>query len=198
MYDVIECSSGRLQYNVMTGEILEDVVYTNENYSHKEDVLSLSNTNERHYYLARDVEELVELCQYSIYDSRDMPIKHDEKLFCLLSRGMIPANTFYLFSLLSKRIQRRNVAVMSKDELIKIIGTDNKNFSREVKRLESSGVMKFIAPQGTRHKQRNILFHPSLVWRGDYGLKYRLERSVLASNTPWYEVDNFDVSFEEV
>lgn len=197
MYGVLECDNKRLQFSGVTGEILNDPIYCNEKYSHKEDDLVLSNTNDRHYYLARDIEELEELCQYSVYDSRDMPIKHDEKLFCLLSRGMIPANTFYIFSLLSKRIHRRNVAVMCKDELITILNTDRKNFSREVRRLEDSGIIKFVAPQGNKHKQRNVLFHPSLVWRGDYGLKYRLEKSVLASNDPWYEVDNFDVSFEE-
>lgn len=198
MLGVVNSPLGRLQYNVHTGEILDKVVFENKKYYHLEDErLESVNRSERHYYLARDVEELEELCQYSSYDANNMPIKHSEKLFCLLSRGQIPANTFYIFSLLSKKIHRRNVAVMYKSELITILNTDNKNFSREVKKLESSGIIKFVAPQGNKNKQRNVIFHPALVWRGDYGLRYRLEKGILASNKPWYEVDSFEVSFEE-
>ncbi len=172
--------------------------YETTPYKHKVDkvskvdsvtTLTLTSTPKRWYYMARDKEELIDLCKFSKYDSSEMQVKHSEKLFCLLSRGMIEPNTFYLFSLLSKQIVRRNVGVFDKDELLKVLKTDSKNFSREVKRLEGSGIMKFTAPLGNKNKLRNIVFHPSLVWKGDYMLRGVLERKVQKRNKSWYEVN---------
>lgn len=159
-------------------------------YKHKGDKVSSKEEakNSRHYYQARDKEELIELCKFSKYDSSEMQIKHSEKLFCLLSRGEIEPNTFYLFSLLSKQIVRRNVGVFNKEYLMKIFKTDSKNFSREVKRLENSGIMKFVTPLGNKNKLRNIVFHPSLVWKGDYLLKGVIEKRIEKACKPWYEV----------
>jgi len=200
LYGVLDCrQKGRIQYDRTTGEVVETVVFVNDNYSHTEEGVAVEDIkqNSRHYYMARDVEELEELCQYSVYDAKAMPIKHSEKMFCLLSRGELNPHTFYIFSLLSKYINRRNVAVMTKGELITILKTDAKNFSREVKRLEASGVIKVVAPQGNKNKQRNVLFHPALVWRGDYGLRNKLEKSILSSNLPWYEVVGFNTVFDK-
>lgn len=196
MYGVLNTQIGRMQYDLSTGEVLAKGVYENDSYSHPEQTVNKTdNKGLRHYYYSRDIEELEELCKYSSYDSGDLVAEHNEKLFCLLGRGLITPNNFYLFSLLSRRIQKRNVLIISKKELITILNTDSKNFSRSVARLEDSGIMKVLSPNGYRNDQINVVFHPSLVWKGDYSLRNKLERAIMASCMPWYEVLSFNSTF---
>ncbi len=206
-YSVLTCSlksnngvseNNKYQVNNETGEILGSVLggnYTKVCFEsvlyHKDLVKSIPADSRtlRHYYQSRDIEELKELCNYSSYDRDEMTIKRSDKLFCLHNRGLITPSNLSLFLILSKELVRRNVAITTRDVLRHVLKADNKNLSRKIKKLEQEGIMKVLTPQGNKNKQRNVIFHPALVWKGDYSLRNKLERKILENNGEWWKVE---------
>lgn len=191
----------RYQVDTLTGEILtnDQTVYETVTYKHKDtmDDYNIPNTK-RHWYDARDEEELIELCDYSHYDRGNFSIQRSDKMYDLVLNKTVGKSDFYIFTMLSELIVRRNVAIIPKSVVLDLLETDNKNITRVIKRVEKSGLLKFFKPLGRNSKTYTVVFHPALVWRGDYSLRWAMEKSCLsiAGKGYWWEARKLTPEFE--
>lgn len=191
----------RYQVDMLTGEILtnDKVMYETIPYKHK-DFMEIYNTpdTKRHWYDARDEEELIELCNYSHYDKGNFSIQRSDRIFDLVLNKTVGKSDFYIFTMLSNLIVRRNVAIIPKSVILDLLETDNKNITRAIKRVEKGGLLKFFKPSGRNSKTYTVVFHPALAWRGDYSLRWAMEKSCLsiAGKGYWWEARKLSSEFE--
>lgn len=179
--------------DIETGEVLEvypDDLYETVPYQHPD--IEYKTPSNRSIYASRDLQELRDKCHKNRIDASSTErITVSEKVFDIISGslGDFNINQLQRAMTLAKHIDRRNVAIMSKDKLCEVINVTPKNLARELDKLTDNGYLKVFEPNGKRHPTRLIAFNPHIFWKGDIGLHDAYVKKCLQNKNPWYQVD---------
>lgn len=185
------------QFDVDTGEVLENIIYDHRPYKHNISAAFKNRPLNRSHYAARDLQELKDICKVNKHEYLHNNINKSLKIFDLVNTGLIKGQHLETFIILSNHIQRRNVYMTSLVELEEVTIKSKKNLTRELTALEDHGLLKVFKPLGQKNKLRVLAFNPFLVWRGCYRIQSILECRILQGSKPWYEVELLD-SVDEI
>ncbi|AUR92202.1 hypothetical protein NVP1170O_089 [Vibrio phage 1.170.O._10N.261.52.C3] len=163
MFQVERINNWNYQVDLSTGEIVDYVMPA---------------------YLARDLEELNELCK----TKKGYGVSYSAKVSDLIRLNLIDPYVYKNFLDLTPHIVTNNIAVVTTDTLVEVLGVNRGNLSRKLLSLQESGIVYVFSPLGRKGDVRNVVFHPALVWKGDYAYRNRLEEKILETNDYWWRI----------
>lgn len=115
--------------------------------------------------------ELKEVCVTSRYDRKDGVVVSKESLL-LDYLEVISGLELERVVKLSNLIQRRCVAVVSKQDILDATGLKGKRSAMDFfNKMEKVGVLRLEFPEGKNNKysdRRRVVFNPWLFWKGCY------------------------------
>lgn len=128
----------------------------------------------------KDVQELIELCREDAWDKKDDAfVTFDPKVWGLVD--ILSPDEFYVFVVLARMIQRRNVLIITWEEAKEVTGMVNVRKVREiVNSLQECGLLTWrLMGDKVRVKERMIVFSPLYVWKGSYSLRNKAIKKVI-------------------